>query len=618
MINRSLFARLYRWTGLAIATLLCVLGLSCLDSSRTIAESIAESAPITQSPFSTRGAEIIDATGSPVLLRGINWFGIETDTHAPHGLWARDYKDMLAQMKYLGYNLIRLPFSLQSLRDGTVKGIDYSIGDNQKLEGKSAIEVMDAIIDEAGKQGIFILLDCHRLNDQAIPELWYGDGFTEADWINKWLNLADRYRDRPQVIGADLKNEPHGKASWGTGDRQTDWRLAAERAGNAILKANPNWLIVVEGVEKNVPNQRLQHWHGGNLEGVRNYPVRLSKQNKLVYSPHEYGPGVAQQAWFKNKYYPDNLYPRWEIGFQYIARLKLAPILIGEFGGRKTGRWSNEGNWQRRFVDYIQENNLSFAYWSWNPNSDDTGGILDDNWKDIRRRKQRLLSPLLVDLPFMERPAIARTRPHSPTPTQSTAVNPGQAKPNPSSPTQSNSVESTQTQSNTQPKSTQPDPTRSDLIQSNPIQPSPIQSDIQSDPPQSDASIAIVPPPKTALAPSTPQSKIQNPKSKIQNPPSLSLKTKLDSDWQSGFCARFQITNNSNSRSPDWQLSFRMSDAEIDNDWNGNFNQDGSYYTVTPPNWGRSLYPDQTIDLGFCATKTGSDYHPSNVRLELR
>ena len=50
------------------------------------------------------------------------------------------------------------------------------------------------------------------------------------------------------VIGADLHNEPHAPACWGCGDKALDWRLAAERAGNAILAVNPNWLIFVEGV----------------------------------------------------------------------------------------------------------------------------------------------------------------------------------------------------------------------------------------------------------------------------------------------------------------------------------------------------------------------------------
>jgi endoglucanase len=71
----------------------------------------------------------------------------------------------------------------------------------------------------------------------------------ESTWIQDWLTLARRYVNEPHVIGADLHNEPHGAATWGSENSLTDWRMAATRCGNEILKVNPNWLIVVEGVQ---------------------------------------------------------------------------------------------------------------------------------------------------------------------------------------------------------------------------------------------------------------------------------------------------------------------------------------------------------------------------------
>jgi endoglucanase len=388
-------------------------------------------------PLSTQGATIIDATQQPVLLRGVNWFGIETDLQVPHGLWLRDYKEMLSQIKQLGYNVIRLPYSVQALRSNQISGVDFSLGSNRAMQGKTPLEVMDLVIQEAQRQGLLILLDSHRLNNQRIPELWYGDGFTEEDWISTWKMLATRYRHQPNVIGADLKNEPHGRASWGTGDRATDWRLAAERAGNAILSVNPDWLIVVEGVQDHVPGQQLVgHWQGGNLEGVKNYPVRLSNPGKLVYSPHEYGPGVFNQPWFSEPTFPQNLTRRWEVGFNYIATQRIAPILIGEFGGRQVDDQSKEGIWQRQLVNYIAQNRLSFSYWSWNPNSVDTGGILNDDWRSIDLPKQQLLNPLLrvtsTSLPTPS-PTPSPLPSPSPRPSPSPSPSPTSIPPTPSS-----------------------------------------------------------------------------------------------------------------------------------------------------------------------------------------
>ncbi|AFY33503.1 cellulase family glycosylhydrolase [Calothrix sp. PCC 7507] len=379
---------------------------------------VASAAMTMQLPLSTLGAKIVDAEGQVVLLRGVNWFGMETELHAPHGLWKRDYKEMLADIKKLGYNLIRLPYSVAGVQSPNISGIDFSISSNSELQGKTPLEVMDLIIQEAARQGLLILLDSHRLNEQRIPELWYGDGFTEEDWIDTWTMLAQRYKNQANVIGADLKNEPHGQASWGTNNLATDWRLAAERAGNAILRVNPNWLIVVEGVEKNVPGQKLkQHWQGGNLEGVKRYPVRLSRRNKLVYSPHEYGSGVYNQPYFSEPGFPKNLISRWEIGFNYISSQKIAPILIGEFGGRQVDTISKEGIWQNEFVKYIKNNNLSFAYWSWNPNSADTGGILLDDWQSYDLPKQQLLSQLLpsASVPQTDKPNNSSISPSSDT-----------------------------------------------------------------------------------------------------------------------------------------------------------------------------------------------------------
>ena len=462
-----------------ITLMICLNGNFTNPISKQV--NIARATTTMQLPLSTRRAKIVDAKGNTVLLQGVNWFGMETETHAPHGLWKRDYKDMLLQIKNLGYNLIRLPYSVQALRSVEVSGIDFSIGSNQELENKTPIEIIDAIVEEAQRQGLLILLDSHRLNDKRIPELWYGDGYSEADWINTWLQLAQRYKNQSNVIGADLKNEPHGKASWGTDDLATDWRLAAERAGNAIAKINPDWLIVVEGVENNVPGQYLaNHWQGGNLEGVLRYPVRLSVRNKLVYSPHEYGPGVYDQPYFSDKNFPQNLLHRWQIGFNYIASQQKAPIFVGEFGGRLDD--SREVIWLNKFVKYIKKKNLSFAFWSWNPNSEDTGGILLDDWKNVDLPKQQLISQLLPVKFTQKLPTTVRE----------------------------------------------------------------------------------------PLKPKKPERQIQS-ATDLSSEARLKATTEIYSDWQTGFCTSFKITNNSNEPVQNWQLKFKMNQASIKNSWNARF-----------------------------------------------
>jgi len=125
-------------------------------------------------PLKTQGAKIVDATGDEVVLQGVNWFGFETANHAPHGLWSRDYKEMLAQIKEQGFNTIRMPFSIQALNSSTTSGIDYGSGHNAELAGKTPQQAMDIIIDEAGRQGLMIILDNHSSTDDSfMSPLWY-------------------------------------------------------------------------------------------------------------------------------------------------------------------------------------------------------------------------------------------------------------------------------------------------------------------------------------------------------------------------------------------------------------------------------------------------------------
>lgn len=354
--------------------------------------------------FSTSGNQIVDGSGQSVRIAGVNWFGFESTNYAPHGLWARGYKEMMDQMQQLGFNTIRLPFSNQLFDAGsTPSGIDFS--KNPDLQGLSGIQIMDKIVAYAGQIGLRVILDHHRSGAGAGAEdsgLWYTGAYSEARWISDWQMLATRYANNPTVIGADLHNEPHGPATWGTGGAN-DWRLAAERAGNAILSVNSNWLIIVEGVESGTSGW---YWWGGNLSNAGAHPVRLNVGGRLVYSPHDYPASVYPQSWFGASNYPNNLYSIWDSNWGYLFRQGIAPILIGEFGSKL--ETTSDQLWLNALVTYLKgdlngdgvsdlsagQQGASWTYWSWNPNSSDTGGILKDDWSGVQQAKVNALIPV--------------------------------------------------------------------------------------------------------------------------------------------------------------------------------------------------------------------------------
>lgn len=342
----------------------------------------------------TNGHRIEDSANQPVRIAGINWFGLETPNYAPHGLWVRGYRSMLDQIKALGYNTIRLPYSNQLFDAGsTPNGIDFA--QNPDLAGLTGIEVMDRIVAYSREIGLRILLDRHRPDASGQSELWYNARCDEACWIRDWTMLAARYAGNTTVIGADLHNEPHGAACWGCGDLARDWRLAAERAGNAILAVNPGWLIVVEGVES---HDGRNYWWGGNLAGAGAAPVRLSVANRVVYSTHDYPASVHAQPWFSAPDYPANLPALWDATWGYLHRSNTAPVLVGEFGTKLAT--ASDQQWLTALATYLGTgaDGIHWTFWSWNPNSGDTGGILADDWHTVEAAKQARLVPLQFKL----------------------------------------------------------------------------------------------------------------------------------------------------------------------------------------------------------------------------
>lgn len=343
--------------------------------------------------FTVNNGKINNKLNQVVVLRGVNWFGFETGDHVVHGLWARPWKSMIGQMKNLGFNAVRIPVCPASLYGASVSSINY--GQNPDLVGKNSLEILDLVMNEFNKQGFYILLDHHSPDCSAISELWTTSVYTEANWINDLVFMANRYKALPKFLGIDLKNEPHGMATWGANNPLTDWNKAAERASAAVLAANPNLLVFVEGIqESNACSGKIAHWWGGNLEPLKCTPLNIPA-NKLVLSPHVYGPDVSMQTYFNAATFPNNMPAIWNAHFGQFVTAGYA-VAIGEFGG-KYGHGGNAKDkvWQNAFVKYMLNKKITNSfYWSWNPNSGDTGGILQNDWTTPWNDKVDLLLTL--------------------------------------------------------------------------------------------------------------------------------------------------------------------------------------------------------------------------------
>lgn len=253
-------------------------------------------APLPVLPLTVEGRWIVDSKGNRVKLAGVNWYGAEEKDFVAAGLGLAPLEQISSEIRCMGFNVVRFAWSNELYESNPIVKAS-AVAANPQFAGMRAMDVFNAVIRELARQGLMIILDNHMSNadwccsNTDDNTLWYNAQYPESSWISDWQGIAAKYRSLPQVIGADLRNEPRFNATWG-GSAATDWHAAAERGGNAVLQANPNLLIFVEGVN-----------YAGDLTGIRNLPVVLNPPRHLVYEAHDY-------PWYHN-------------GFSSIAQLYL-------------------------------------------------------------------------------------------------------------------------------------------------------------------------------------------------------------------------------------------------------------------------------------------------------
>lgn len=375
--------------------------------------------PTTDDWLSVKGTKIVDKNGKEVWLTGCNWFGYNTGTNTFDGLWACDLNTSIAAIADHGFNLLRVPISSELIKDwsnGKYPTANFNQATNSYLVGMNSLEIFDYVVGQCRANGLKIMIDIHCAKTDSMGHmkaLWTDSNISEKDYLDTLAWMAKRYKNDDTIIAFDLENEPHGKpsesprAKWDNSKDSDNWKYIAEKAANSVLKQNPNVLVMVEGIEiypidikKNGNFSSTNsadyyfNWWGGNLRGVKDNPIDLGKyQNKLVYSPHDYGPAVYQQPWFKSGYNYNSLYNDcWRDNWFFIQEDGIAPLLIGEWGGYMT-----EPNltWMTHLRKFIKTNKINHTFWCFNANSGDTGGLVKDDFVTWDTEKYNFVKEVL-------------------------------------------------------------------------------------------------------------------------------------------------------------------------------------------------------------------------------
>ncbi len=273
------------------------------------------------------------------IIKGINWFGFETEYNDLQCVWTHEKEWHIQKIKELGFNTIRLPFSL-----------DYILNDNWSA--------MDDFFYLTHKYNIDVVLDFHRLySTRQSPKP--DDGiYSFNDFLNGWNIIIDRYKTYPNLKYIDIFNEYQGL-------NYNEWNDMAKTTIEFIEEKFPNQFhFFVGGVS----------W-GGNL---RNINIDLEHMNdRITYTIHKY-------------HFSDS--PPYEEKWDYS---------FGDQPKKNVGEWGyissniEESLWAENFVNYLKSKNIrDTMFWTWSFNSGDTGGVLKEDCETIDYDKMKLLYSL--------------------------------------------------------------------------------------------------------------------------------------------------------------------------------------------------------------------------------
>lgn len=426
--------------------------------------------------LSLRDDLFVDDKGDPQPIHGFSWFGFNTGTGAPDGLWSNDpigndFERAVRRQKLLGFNAVRLPFSFAEFpkepRSFVIGCSDVSDEDVAKATLMPNADFKGTLADapklawpakrEAGqcngylpntttkeryiwtvlfyvRNGFYVLVDNHYREDQTAET-------NETAWVQGWSDLAHELLvAHPETQGRiffDLLNEPgqYGQ-NWEKTDKAGVHHLYLA-AMDAIWKVSDKAIFAIEGAGQDSLNA---NWGDGfctdeakikqlGLGDPRPFFTELAGKpykGAVALAPHVYGPAVTHAP---KDFSGQGLTDRLDASFGALTKTGFAgpsgplkfPVAIGEFGSKFTEQ--GDVDFMRDFAKYLSEggdkhNKIDhWFYWDWNADSGDTGGLVTDNWKDIEWVKVAYLVDSLGLRPWWGSSAPAAVSPHTAPPT---------------------------------------------------------------------------------------------------------------------------------------------------------------------------------------------------------
>lgn len=271
------------------------------------------------------------------IIKGISWFGMETEHMAPMCDWEHPIDWHVSRMAELGFTHIRVPFSY-----------DYITANNWAS--------MDELFDAATRHSMKLALDYHRIDKTHQSAKPYNNRVSFDQFLESWYTILDRYHDQEVLEALDIFNE-YQPANY------EEWNNLARQIVSYIETSFPErFFFYVGGTQ----------W-GGNLQFVDLSDMPCS--DRIYYTIHKYHFSDGEP-----------LEHAWNVSFGPHKMI----VNVGEWGFMSDH--ADQVAWANRFVDWLRANGVRDSYfWTWSWNSGDTGGILKEDCTTIDEGKMSLL-----------------------------------------------------------------------------------------------------------------------------------------------------------------------------------------------------------------------------------
>jgi len=161
----------------------------------------------------------------------------------------------------------------------------YTLNFNSKADMPQTFDditsFIDPVLTAAKRHGLYVILDDHayfknEINEEAARGEQKSDGWTEERfqrWVQRWVQVAEHYKDEPYILGYELCNEPVCSA-----ETARKWY---RKCIEAIREVDSKHIILVG----------THHWsHSRALEATwRDVAGKIDEPyNNVVFSFHDY------------------------------------------------------------------------------------------------------------------------------------------------------------------------------------------------------------------------------------------------------------------------------------------------------------------------------------------